>query len=140
MISVEDFGRLRFSDYFPEERIGGDDNWQFLGRSWVSQGFGFTDFLALPDAPKVTRCISVDFEGCGPQTGVRLMRDLGLPLAHGMSLEKVEAALGAPVSRQVFVPGRASHEFKLGELPWTIDATIDKKHGLIFVVIHPPLP
>lgn len=140
MITLTAFNRLRAEDYIAEDVLGADDDWRFLGRVWRSSGVGFTDFLALPSAPDVTRRVCVDLVDTESVDVKRLLRDLDLRLEAGMGLEEVTALLGLPVQKRGYVADRTTYEFAIGDLPWTMDATIHSVEGLIYLVIHPPLP
>ena len=138
MISVEAFGRLRASDYIAEDDRAFEDAWEFLGRVWLCAGYYFTDFLATHAEPDVTRCISVSFDDLSPEAGARLLADLDLPLRPGMNLGQVQKVLGEPVSKRSYLADRVSYEFQAGE--FTVDATIQQVGGLVYLIIHPPLP
>jgi len=99
-LEYDDFGRLRFLDFFPktaayrEDHIGGLETGIGLA---CSEGYPFSVFTSLPDAPWQTVEIILELgEDCPEAEGHALLAQLGLPIRKGMSAEEVEQCLGTP--------------------------------------------
>src|SRR6185503_1835736 len=101
MISYEDFGRLRFLDFFPQndsyvkDTVGGSRCG--IGFACV-EGYAFTYFAQPITYPSETAEIALDFtDDCPEREGNEILYRIGLRIRKGMSLEEVVALVGNPM-------------------------------------------
>src|SRR5437868_4751527 len=99
-LSYQDFGKLRFLDFFPktesyvEDHEGGLETGIGLA---CSEGYPFTAFTSLPGSKWQTAEMQLDFDHeCPEPAGHALLDQLGLKLRRGMSAAQVKQAVGAP--------------------------------------------
>ena len=133
-MSYEEFGRLRFLDFFPrtpayeEDDIGGID----YGTGYACKA-GYTSTLfARPERRNETSVILLEFgDDCPAPECHALLASLGLNLRKGMSYEQVLAMLGAPErDRRQFV------RFVVGDKwPYYVGCSLDDRGGLFRVWI-----
>jgi hypothetical protein len=98
-MSYDEFGKLRFLDFFPKTDLYGDDD---VGGAECgigiacSEGYGLT-YFARPQKSRQTAEICLDFDNERPETeGHALLDHFGLKLRRGMSGAKIKELLGAP--------------------------------------------
>lgn len=139
MISYDQFGRLRLSEFVDRLKVVSICNWEFMGHLWLGEAVGFTEWLRLEDDPHVVRSISLDLVTLDPETTQSINARIGLPLCRGMTRTDLEHIMGKPVGTVRCVPDRYSVWFRFGE-QWTyyVHCTLHEKDGLIYVVIMEP--
>jgi hypothetical protein len=133
-MSYEEFGRLRFLDFFPrtlayeEDDIGGID----YGTGYACKA-GYTSTLFARSEQRNETCvILLEFgDDCPEEEGYALLASLGLNLRKGMSHEHVVSTLGAPERDSPrfvrFVVGDKS--------PYYVGCSVDDRKGLFRVWI-----
>jgi len=101
MISYEDFGKLRFLDFFPQnsgyakDTVGGSRC--AIGFACV-EGYAFTYFSQPMSNPSETAEIALDFtDDCPEREGNEVLCRIGLGIRKGLSLEEVIALIGNPM-------------------------------------------
>lgn len=99
-MSYEDFGKLRFLDFFPRTDTYAkyDDAESGIGLCHT-EGYPFTCFCSpLYDADRTAE-ILIDFSqtDCPMESAHALLDYLGLPLRKGMALKELKAVLGGPI-------------------------------------------
>jgi hypothetical protein len=98
-MSYDEFGRLRFLQFFPNTDLySGDEEGGLecgIGIA-CSEGYGQT-YFARPQESKQTAEICLDFDNdCPEAEGHALLDQLGLKLRRGMSGAKIKELLGTP--------------------------------------------
>lgn len=131
-MSYEEFGRLRFLDFFPrtsayeEDDIGGID----YGTGYAGkEGYASTLFARQRNQ---TSAVLLEFaDDCTEALGHALLSALGLSVRKGMAYEQVLASLGVPErDRRQFV------RFVVGDKwPYYVGCSIDDRNGLFRVWI-----
>ena len=128
--SYEEFGKLRFLDYFPRTESYYNDD---VGGTTCSigygavDGYGFTGFVSPASEVGQTSEISIDFKkDCPKPEGEAFLQFLGLNLQKGMSREKIKSLL------EKFQASETSlAEFVIGSSwPYYLSCRIDVQHGL----------
>jgi hypothetical protein len=130
-MSYEDFGKLRFLDFFPpkdsyfNDDVGGTTCGIGLG---AVDGYGFTGFASPVGQIGKTAEISLNFiKDCPESEGNAFLRHLGLRLRRGMSLAEIESLLGKPTDTE----NENSRQYVLGsKWPYCLGLGIDEDHGL----------
>ncbi len=138
MITYESFGCLRLAMFLKRgTEIEQRDNWEFMGRIWTGDGYGFTEFLRLCNEADVTRSVAVDFIELTRGEAGAIMSAIGLPLAFGMDLNAICAALHATqIDTQQFCADRKSFHFVVGDTEqYYVDCTLINERGLAYAVI-----
>src|SRR5690349_15839343 len=97
LIAPDRFGTLRLDDLVPanwprEPRV----DWEYEEDLWVGEGTGFTEVLALAEAPADTRAVALDLVELPAAIASAALRRLALPVAPGANAAAVRAALGEP--------------------------------------------
>lgn len=96
-MSYEEFGELRFLDFFPktDDCFSYDDSESGIGLCH-SEGHPFTCFCSPLDGKMQTAEILVDFSqaDCPTESAHALLDHLGLALRKGMSLKELKSVLG----------------------------------------------
>lgn len=133
-MSYDEFGKLRFLDFFPKTDLYADDEEGGLESAIgiaCSEGYGQT-YFARPQRSSHTAEMALDFDNeCPEPEGHALLDDLGLKLRRGMSGSEVKAALGVPQEDDprwmVFVLGE--------RWPYYVGCLVDGARGLCRVWI-----
>lgn len=104
-MSYEDFGKLRFLDFFPKTDNYSDDPDGGLecgiGLA-ASEGYGPT-YFARPLRSCETAEIGLDFNnGCPEAEGNTLLAWLGLPIRKGMTAEAIRVALNVAPKQELW--------------------------------------
>jgi len=136
MIPHSEFHQLRLVDFVPDVVLLTD--WQFMGRTWVGQAVGFTEWLMPEDSPDTLGSIALDLVALSPSVSETVLARLGLSMRRGMTASEVGAVLGTCLSTKRFVEDRLSHDFEVGGGDrYSVNCTIHRDDGLIYVVVMP---
>jgi hypothetical protein len=136
MIPHSEFQQMRLADFVPDVTPLSD--WQFMGRTWVGQAVGFTEWLMPEDSPAKLGAISLDLVDLPRAVSETVLVRLGLALRRGMTASEVGAVLGACRSTDRFVEDRLSHNFQVGTVDrYSVSCTIHRDDGLIYVQVMP---
>ncbi|MFD4209835.1 hypothetical protein ACFWRG_28005 [Micromonospora tulbaghiae] len=141
-ISHDAFGRLRLAQFLTVEDLEELRGWEYLGRRWVGEASGFTEWLRLESAPGVTRSVAIDLAALPKSTAQRMIDALGLPLRAGLDQQDITGVFGRPTDTERFVRDRVTLVFHVGAAdPYELSCTVHEEHGLIHLTMHPtPLP
>ncbi|MEU5830990.1 hypothetical protein [Micromonospora tulbaghiae] len=141
-ISHDAFGQLRLAQFLAVEDLEELRAWEYLGRRWVGEAAGFTEWLRLESAPGVTRSVAIDLAALPEATAQRMIDALGLPLRAGMDQQHITGVFGRPTDTERFVRDRVTLVFHVGAAdPYELSCTVHEEHGLIHLTMHPtPLP
>ncbi|WP_088329859.1 hypothetical protein [Lacimicrobium sp. SS2-24] len=131
MISHRDFARLRLSHFLAPESVEEFDSWQFMGREWLGEAVGATEFLRSKVSPSDTRLISLDLLNLPPHKTTQILQCLDIPLRAGMSEAEVIALLGKPAKVHNFLPDRKALDYQWFQPdPYQVTLTLFKEQGL----------
>ena len=111
------------------------DGWEFMGRLWVGEAIGFSEWLRPADDPARLGSLALDLCDLPPDLSARVLDRLHLPLSRGMDLARIRGRLGDPVGTQRFVSDRCSFKFSIDG--YSISCTVHDADGLIYVVVMP---
>lgn len=112
VISYTNLSQLRFTDFLPEgAEVSGEDHYEWMNGLWRYEGIGFSWFGAPMEEPGRTACFELFADEVPPASMERIMRQVGLPIAFGMSRPQLEAALGEPFNTSSFSDDRITLEF-----------------------------
>ncbi|MSU59527.1 MAG: hypothetical protein EXS35_15380 [Pedosphaera sp.] len=134
-MSYEEFGGLRFLDFFPKTEYYSEDDVgcteHGIGLA-CDYGYGHTAFVCPLDAKNQTAEIALDFDNrCPEAEGNALLKHLGLPIRRGMNYSKVKWCLGTPIDDRptylIFVVGST--------WPYYVSCFIRERDGLSRVCI-----
>ena len=128
-ISYDEFGTLRFLDFFPrtprysDDDVGGMECGIGIA---CSEGYGGT-YFARPQQSRITAEIGLDFDNeCPEAEGHLLLDQLGLKLRRGMPCAQVKNAFGRAKKDNsrwlVFVVGE--------RFPYYVGCLVDGERGL----------
>jgi hypothetical protein len=138
MVHYVDFGRLHLAQFLPPAtEITALDYWEFMGRLWVGEAVGFTEFLRLRCAPDVTRSIAIDLGALPREISAPILVAIDLPLVQGMSIQQVCNVLRAEPTRvHQFTKDRDSYDFEIGgDEGYDVSCTVLHDGGLAYVVM-----
>lgn len=139
MITHAEFARMRLSDFVRE--VEPLDGWEYMGRIWVGEAVGFTEWLRPSDNPERLGSLALDLTALDRAIVERVLRMLGLPVAAGMTGEEIRGRLGEPLAEQSFVSDRRSYDFVVGvDERFDVSCTIQQNDGLIYLVVRPVAP
>jgi len=140
VITYRRFFGLRLSHFVPNVRLVTLSNWEYMGKLWIGEAVGFTEWLRLIERPDELRSVSIDLQEIDPTVAQKMFSEFDLPVAKGLRLADLERTLGASIASEDFLPDRRSYLFHVGDPDvYHIDCTIHKTLGLIYVVIMTPL-
>jgi len=138
MIPLAEFGELRSRDFVTDEEVTDLSNWEFLGRTWVGEVVGFTEWVRPVEDQASLGCVSIDLGALDPECARAILARLGLPLELGMTLDQVTRACGAPTHHDEYAKDRRSYYFTVGdEDSYVLSCTILHEGGLTYVVMAP---
>jgi hypothetical protein len=140
MISYEDFGKLRLSQFVEPKKISPLANWEFMECLWLGEAVAFSEWLRLKDQPSVLRSLALDFTGLPESTVTRVLEQLCLPLRRGMTKSELVALLGEPQETLGFTPDRKTFKFISGgpESYWLFCTVLDQG-GLTYLLVMVPI-
>ena len=134
MISHTEFARLRLADFVGEVSLL--DCWQFMGREWVGEAVGFSEWLRPVDDPEHLGSLALDFSALPGDVAARILRRLRLDLSPGMTFEEIRNCMGEPIEEQVFASDRRSYDFKIDDADgYYVSCTVHQDDGLIYIVV-----
>ncbi|MDO3683160.1 hypothetical protein [Micromonospora sp. C28ISP2-4] len=141
-ISHDAFGELRLAHFLAMEDLEELRDWEYLGRRWVGEASGFTEWLRLESAPGVTRSVAIDLAALPEPAAQKMINALGLPLRAGLDQQDIIGVFGEPTDTERFVRDRVTLVFHVGAPdPYELSCTVHEEHGLIHLTMHPtPLP
>lgn len=131
MLAHKQFFTLRLSDYLAPETVEEFDSWRFMGREWMGEAFGATEFLRLRSHPEFTLLINLDLQELPAVKIKELLQRLELAVSPGMDEKDILALLGAPTKRHDFLPDRQTFDYQLFQPdPYHLSLTLRKEKGL----------
>jgi hypothetical protein len=133
VISHRAFAEMRLRDCAAD--VVDLDSWEFMGRLWVGEAIGFSEWLRPEDDPVRLGSLALDLCDLPPELSERVLGRLQLPLSRGMNLAQIRGQLGDPVGTQLFVSDRRSFDFKVDG--YSISCTVHDADGLIYIVVMP---
>lgn len=111
------------------------DDWEFMGRMWVGEAIGFSEWLRPDDDPAQLGSLALALRDLPPELSERVLGHLQLPLSRGMDLAQIRGQLGDPVGTQRFVSDRRNFDFKFAG--YSISCTVHDADGLVYIVVMP---
>jgi hypothetical protein len=111
------------------------DDWEFMGRVWLGEAIGFSEWLRPVDDPEQLGSLALDLCDLPPELIEHVLGRLQLPLSRGMDLAQIRGHLGNPVGTQKFASDRRSFDFKCDG--YLIGCTVHDADGLIYIVVMP---
>jgi hypothetical protein len=136
MLTHQEFGRLRLSEFVPKERIHPVTDFEFLDRLWVGETVGFSEWLRPQERPDVLESLSLDFDDLPADVVERVLAKIQLPLRKGMELDEIVSLLGARYQTYTFVDDRKEFEFRFGNPDaYDVSCVVRNDGGLIYVVV-----
>ncbi|MET9303457.1 hypothetical protein ABZX66_29490 [Micromonospora aurantiaca] len=137
-ISHDAFGQLHLAQFLAAEDLEELRGWEYLGRRWVGEASGFTEWLRLESDPGVTRSVAIDLAALPEATAQRMLDALGLPLRAGLDQQDITGVFGKPIDTERFVRDRVTLVFHVGAAdPYELSCTVHEEHGLIHLTMHP---
>lgn len=136
MIAHSQFANLRLHQFLAPESVEEFDSWLFMGREWLGEAVGATEFLRSKSTPDNTRLISLDLLNLPPQKAAMILSSLDMPVRAGMSEQEIVSLFGEPVKVHNFLPDRKALDFQLFQPdPYQLTLTLFKQQGLGKVLI-----
>jgi hypothetical protein len=138
MICYEAFAKLRLAQFFPPgAEIARLEGWEFMGRVWVGEAIGFTEFLRLRDDPEITRSVALDLADLKPATAAVILSEMEIPVSKGMSMPMARSSLQCvPIADKRFRDDRHTFDFEIGRAEkFDISCTFLDDGGLVYVVV-----
>lgn len=130
--SYEEFGRLRFLDFFPrtsaydEDTVGGID----YGTGYAGKE-GYVSTLFARQRNQTSAMLLEFGDDCPEREGHTLLSSIGLNVRKGMTYEQVLSAIGIPER-----DGRQFVRFVVGDKwPYYVGCSIGERQGLFRVWI-----
>ena len=134
MIQLREFQKLRLSSFV--NGVVALEDWQFMGRTWVGEAVGFSEWLCPSDHVDDLGSLSLDLGELPSEVVLNVLAKLKLPLRPGMSLSEVCSILGEPCGSETFVEDRTSHSFEITDPDnFSVSCTIQHKGGLCYIVV-----
>jgi len=135
MIDIEDFEKLRMSQFLDTSDITLVSDFEFMRQVSVGETFGFSEWLRTIQAPSKLWSLSIDFEDF-PMTQ-EVLSVLDLPLTPGMTIEELTRQFGPHEKMWSFVDDRRAYEFFIPQPnpTYVLECTVMNVGGLSHVVI-----
>ena len=137
MINYENFGKLKLSEVWPENKdIHKVSNFEFMNDIWVGETYGFTEWLQLEKEPAITRSISIALLDTPDHVIERVLKQIGFDFEKGMTEEQITSILGKPIKIEKFVVDRHSNEYIIGtQDKYYLSLTFQQDKGLTYIVL-----
>ena len=136
MLSHEEFHKLRLCQFVDPAEVTGLSDWEFMGRDWVGEALGFTEWLRPKSAPEQLGSVALDLDALPADVAEACLSRLGLPLRRHMTLPDLVALYGEPVRVARFVDDRATYEFRIGDPDlYRLSCTVLADGGLHYLVL-----
>lgn len=136
MIAHSQFAKLRLRQFLAPESVEEFDSWLFMGREWLGEAFGATEFLRAKSAPEETRLISLDLLNLPSQKAEAILASLDISVAVGMSEPEIVVLFGKPAKVHNFLPDRKALDYQLFQPdPYQLTLTLFREQGLGKVLI-----
>ncbi|GGD49930.1 hypothetical protein [Lacimicrobium alkaliphilum] len=136
MIAHRHFASLRLRQFLAPESVEEFDSWLFMGREWLGEAFGATEFLRSKSVPDDTRLISLDLLNLPPQKAEMILSSLDMPVRTGMSEQEIVTLFGEPAKVHNFLPDRKTLDYQLFQPdPYQLTLTLFKEQGIGKVLI-----
>lgn len=138
IIDYNDFGKLRLSEIWPENKdIGKVDDFEFMNNFWVGEIYGFTQFLQLKREPDLTKSISLNLIDIPDDIVERIFKRIGLLLKKGISPETCKSILGEPLNIENHKNNKQTYNYVISnKSKYNLALTFKQDTGLIYVVIN----
>ena len=134
MIEHKSFKKLRLHRFASD--VVELQGWEFMGREWIGEAIGFSEWLRPSDDPDSLGSLAIDLRDLPLEISSAMLSALGLQLRSGMTLEEVRNVLGEPVLVETFVESRKSYEFVVGAVErYSVSCTILNDGGLCYLVV-----
>jgi hypothetical protein len=139
MLSHSEFQKLRLSQFIDASEITELVDWEFLGRQWVGEAIGFTEWLRPQSSPDLLGSIALELEELPARVAEACLHRIGLPVRRHMTLSQLVDLFGEPLRSLSFVEDRVTHEFRV-DTPdqYVLSCTLVAGVGLNHVVIALP--
>ena len=139
MLTHREFEKLRLSQFVDASEIAQLEDWEFLGREWVGEAIGFTEWLRLQSSPHLLGSIALDLEALPTKVTEACLSRIGLPLRRHMTFAQLVSLFGGPLRTLHFVEDRATHEFRVGAPDaYDLSCTVLADGGLSYLVVTVP--
>lgn len=138
MISYQAFGSLRLRDFLASRKIEEVSGRRFDERTWVGELWGFTEWLRPARSPDQLGSLSLDMNDLPARVVAAVLAALDLPLEKGMGADALQRVLGKPTQTRRFVAERLTYEFRVAAPVYVLSATVQRRQGLIYLVVSIP--
>lgn len=136
MLTHEEFGQLRLSQFVPEKQITPLTDWEFLDRLWIGEAVGFSEWLRPEERADVLESLALDMEELPEEVVHRVLAKIGLPVRKGLTEIELTRLLGKPRETQAFVDDRKTFDFQYADPdPYRVSCTVLNDGGLIYLVV-----
>jgi hypothetical protein len=136
VLTHQEFGRLRLAEFAPKKQIRTLADWEFLGRLWIGEAIGFSEWLRPHERPTMLESLALDVAELPQEVVDRVLARLGLPLRKGLTRRELVKLLGEPYEAHVFADDRKTFEFRSEETdPYLISCTVLNDGGLTYLVV-----
>lgn len=68
--------KLRLAQFRPDAEVAELDNWEFMGRIWVGEAVGCSEWLRLEVTPETLRSLAIDFSEFPEQDAAEVLRTM----------------------------------------------------------------
>ncbi|MDF2178339.1 hypothetical protein P2G88_08755 [Aliiglaciecola sp. CAU 1673] len=131
MLPHKHFFSLRLAQFLAPETIETFDSWRFMGRDWLGEAFGATEFLRSKKHPDELRLIALDMVELPLHKVDEILGRLGLALRPGMDEQEIIALFGSPQKVHDFLPYRETLDYHISNPePYQMSLTLIKDQGL----------
>jgi hypothetical protein len=136
VLTHREFAGLRLAEFAPRKHIRALANWEFLGRLWIGEAIGFSEWLRSYERPAVLESLALDMAELPEALVERVLARIGLPVRKGLTRRELVTLLGEPYETHVFADDRKTFEFRYGESdPYLVSCTVLNEGGLTYLVV-----
>ncbi len=136
MILKRFFSDMRMSHYVPQTDIKSLKNWEFLGREWIGEAVGFSEWLYSPDAPSMLEIMGIDISAFPGVESLLLKLEIVFPALNKVG---VGILLGSPSASKVWPSGRQTLLYWHPDRePYAIECAFDGEDLVFITIIKSP--
>jgi hypothetical protein len=137
LINLPHFSRLRLKSLLGEKDYDRSWSFEYLGKLWFGDTYGFSHAMRLFTNPFKTQSIAINFGKISDSEISNISKIIGINLTRSLTKEECFKAYGSPAKVEEFVDDRKTYAFFMGSRPdYEVGFTILNAGGLLYFTME----